>query len=205
MDLPAQTIKKKKKSKEKCEQRQSFPLTFPPPCPAPSLTQTSGKSLDCPSLHNHTCPQLLLLLPHPIPPASLSSSSSPSLSPHPPTVVAKLMTSSRLPGTTLWGCSLRRALVSAAWGRGRLILGRLVRCSPFRICCLASSRTRARSPWGARVGPPQDGHADLVLCTHANAHRSTGQRWTSESPMPQVDGPELRASDGSLTSQRGQQ
>lgn len=196
-----------KRLKKKCEQRQSFPLTFLPPCPAPSFTQTSGKSLDC--LHNHTCPQLLLLLPHPIPSVSLrgslSSSSSLSLSPHPPTMVAKLMTSSRLPGTTLWGCSLRRALVSAAWGRGRLILGRLVRCSPFRICCLASSRTRARSPWGARVGPPQDGHADLVLCTHASAHRSTGQRWTSESHMPQVVGPELRASDGSLTSQRVQQ
>lgn len=61
-----------KRLKKKCEQRQSFPLTFLPPCPAPSFTQTSGKSLDCPSLHNHTCPQLLLLLPHPIPSVSLS-------------------------------------------------------------------------------------------------------------------------------------
>lgn len=61
-----------KRLKKKCEQRQSFPLTFLPPCPAPSLTQTSGKSLDCPSLHNHTCPQLLLLLPHPIPSVSLT-------------------------------------------------------------------------------------------------------------------------------------
>lgn len=111
-------------------------------------------------------------------------------------LVAKLMTFSRLPGTMLLGCSLRRALVSAAGGRGRVILGRLVRCSPSRICCLASSRIRARSPWGVRVGAPQDGHADLVLCTHANAHSSIVQSWTFESPMLQVDGSELRTSDG---------
>lgn len=111
-------------------------------------------------------------------------------------LVAKLITFSRLPGTMLLGCSLRRALVSAAWGRGRVILGRLVRCRPSRICCLASSRIRARSPWGASVGPPQDGHAHLVLCTHANAHSSIGQSWTFESPMLQADGSELRTSDG---------
>lgn len=111
-------------------------------------------------------------------------------------MVAKLMTFSRLPGTMLLGCSLRRALVSAAWGRGRVILGRLVRCSPSRICCLASSRTRARSPWGASVGPPQDGHADLVLCTHTNAHSSISQSWAFGSFMLQVDGSALRTSNG---------
>lgn len=154
-------LKRQNKNKnKKREQRQSFFLTLGHPAQS-SLTQTSAKGLDC-------------RLPFP----RLSP-------PHPPMMVAKLMTFSRLPGTMLLGCSLRRALVSAAWGRGRVILGRLVRCSPCRICCLASSRTRVRSPWGASVDPPQDGHADLVLCTHTNAHNSTGQSWTFESPMLQ--------------------
>lgn len=38
--------------------------------------------------------------------------------PHPPVMAAKLMTSSPCAGPTLPRCSLRRALVSAAWGGG---------------------------------------------------------------------------------------
>lgn len=68
-------------------------------------------------------------------------------------------------------------------------MGRPVRCSPSRICCLASSRTRARSAWGASVGPPQEGHTDPALCAHTSAHSSTSWSWTSETPMLLVNGP----------------
>lgn len=99
------------------------------------------------------------------------------------------MTSSPVVGATLPCCSLRRALLSAARGGGLVILGRLVRCSPSKICCLASSRTRARSAWGAKVGPPQEGHTDLVSCAHTSAHSSTSRSWTPGSPMFLVNGP----------------
>lgn len=200
-------IKKKKKANKNVNRDNASLCHFPPPCPAPSF-RPPGRAWTACVLTATLALSSSFCQPHPIPPASLPGLSfllqgPVSLSPHPPTMVAKLMTSSRLPGTTLPGCSLRRALVSAAWGRGRLILGRPVRCRPARICCLASSRTRARSPGGARDGPPQDGHADLAFCIHANAHSSTGQSWTSESPMLQVDGPESRASGGNLMSPRG--
>lgn len=45
--------------------------------------------------------------------------------------------------------------------------GRLVSCSPSRICCLASLRTELSSAWGASVGPPTGpGHAGHTTCAH---------------------------------------
>lgn len=110
--------------------------------------------------------------------------------------VAKLTISSPFPGATLPGWSLRRAVVSAAGGGGCIILGRLVRCSPSRICCLANSRTTARSAWGARVGPPQVGHSDPALRAHPSVHSRTRQSWTSGSPMLLVGGPRSGALGG---------